>query len=277
MGTLFSKRIDIILEATSKTDNLLEVLRQEFPGLGDYLKRFGVNIDKLYLLGAGTQGAAYSDGKVVVKFTEDDAEAKASMRLMERAVQGVNPIIHVGKFGKLVKLGQFEGFDSQLYVIIQELQGTNLTHEERAIANIIGEFLIDYYHREESPAHRRGIGLIAIMDKTPYTENNLDRLSTQLAKIALKEVAGFGESKAALMIARDIIKAVLRLYYEAGIRFYDVQPDNLGKDRDGNYVLFDLGVSTTRGLVPAYGVVESIAAKIYNLNEFTDYSFEIID
>ena len=244
--------------------DLIGELREQFPSLDSYLHRFDIDTHDLHLLGSGNQGSAYSDGKYVVKFTEDTQEVKASARLLEKPVRGVNPIIHVGEFSRPIiwHKGVFDdddvGRDSQFYVIIQDLQSTNLSPEERAVANVVGNFLVSYFHREESERHQRGEGLIALINKFEHMGNGIPRLIKILAEKSLTD----GKYKIpvtdeSIAIAEKLLEAVINMYLQAGIRFFDVQADNVAKDRDGNFVLIDIGVSTTKGRVPPYGIVES--------------------
>ena len=275
----FASKIQAILEAIDtieQCNDVLPALLAEFPKLSEYLGRFDIDINKLYPLGAGCQGTAYSDGKIVVKFTEDTQEVKASARLMEKPVAGVNPIIHVGRFDRPIMWhkGVFsvEGSKSYFYLIIQDLQDTNLTPDEQIIAGAVGDFLVEFFHREDSTAHQRGEGLIALLDKLS-SKASISAIAKHLAEAALKGHSG-KTTVANLMIARKLMEAVINLYLEAGVRFFDVQPGNVAKDRDGNYILIDIGVSQTRGRIPPYGVIES---KLQQFSaELVNYGLEVI-
>ena len=280
----FANRIDTILEDVDFEDedaDLLPALRARFQTLPAYLNNFGISIDNLDYLGSGCQGTAYSDGVHVVKFTEDDQEARAASRVLSRGgVRGISKIMDVKPLGGTINWHSSamrpEGRNAQFYVIIQELLNTKLTPEESSIAEIIGDFLVEYYHREDSPKTKQGQGITAAMSQRPPGEQSVLELAPIFAKAALqfaieREKAAHPDSASvealleflrdprALEIAKGIMEAVIRLYYEAGVRYFDVQPGNLGKDSDGNYVLFDLGISTVSGKEDpgARGFVES--------------------
>lgn len=253
----FAHRIEVILEAINDHD-LLDAVFTRFPSVGPWLKKFDIDYSSLRQLGpGGSHGIAYSDGTKVVKVTDDDQEATASYRMIEHPVQGVNKIIAVSKLGKTFTWHapdtmEMDDFESQFYIIIQDLQGTELTELETNVIGLVGDYIMEYYHGEGSPQHKAGKGMLARMNKYEPTEDSVKMLARYEAKQLENHpyqgwfCAATEGSEDAKGIAIQLFEAVIRLWY-AGVRFFDVQPENTGKDSDGNYVLFDLGVSTTKG------------------------------
>ncbi len=255
---IFADRIDVILEAINDHD-LLDAVFTRFPSIGPWLKEFGIDYGSLRQLpqgDSGSHGVAYSDGTMVVKITDDDQEASASQRLVEHPVKGVNRIVAVGKLDKPFTWHapgalEMDDFESQFFVIIQDLQGTELSELETNVISLVGDYIMKYYHGEGSPQHQRGEGMLARMNKYEPSEDAVKMLARHEVKLLEDHPyqgwfeAATGGSKDAKGIAIQLFEAVIRLWY-AGIRFFDVQPGNTGKDNDGNYVLFDLGISTTK-------------------------------
>ena len=44
----------------------------------------------------------------------------------------------------------------------------------------------------------------------------------------------------------QVLSAILNLYQKGGIKFFDVSPGNIGKDNNGNFMIFDLGISFSK-------------------------------
>lgn len=204
---------------------LLDHLLEQFPSFSSKLAEHGVSVKGLRPIGKGAQGFAYSDGKLVVKVTEDDREAYSSMVVMNSDIAGVNKVLYVGKFAKEIPWSdEFGDHDREFYLIIQDLVETEgLTEKEKEIADLVSGFLavnIDQFLSWPE-------GEIAILAVQDYASEKGKKISGR-----------------DLNIVRQLLNIVRRLQ-RRGIRFYDVSSGNIGK-RDGKYVVFDLGISRSR-------------------------------
>jgi len=201
---------------------LLENVYDSFGQLRRVFEDNNISYDRLDYLGSGGMGAAFVDPhtNVVVKITSDQSEAYASMSVMRRPVQGVNRVNYVGKLKKPVEVW---GKDKQLYIIIQERLDTSLTKTEIKAIDVVDEFLT-----------RLGI----LQMKNTYEEiGDIEKT----AKIHARELSA-GNIIIEHIVA-ELLEAILTLKIERGVTWEDMHPGNVGKDNDGNYVVFDLGVS----------------------------------
>ncbi len=216
-----SKNNGLILEGA----DLVDVLTKEFPSLPHILQQQKVNINQLRMIARGDKGTAFTDGRVVVKITEDQNEAHASANIQGQTIPNVNKIHYVGKFMKAIPYQEEtdeEPLDTEYYIIIQDLLQTRLTAQEQNVANILGQFLLEYHRKLSWPFDLNKI--LDVFYKYAYVKTH-ENLKSPTADLMVKQ----------------ILSALLRLK-DKGITVLDVKDDNVGKD-GGNYVLFDLGIS----------------------------------
>jgi serine/threonine protein kinase len=205
--------------------DLVDVLTKEFPSLPQILQQQKVNISNLRMIARGDKGTAFTDGRVVVKITEDQNEAHASANIQGQTIPNVNKIHYVGKFMKAIPYQEEtdeEPLETEYYIIIQDLLHTKLTAQEQNVANILGQFMLKYYMKLSWPFDLNKV--LDIFYKYAYMKTH-DNLKSPTADLMVKQ----------------ILSALLRLK-EKGITVLDIKDDNVGKN-DNGYVLFDLGIS----------------------------------
>lgn len=210
----------------NEDQDLPQVLSGRFPALKQKLQDAGINPESLKYLASGDKGAAFSAGDVIVKITEDPKEAMASANLAGLDVPGVNKIHSVVKFADEVpyqRPGDEEPIPTQYYMIIQDVLNTNLSAQEKIAADAVGDFLIDTpklaWPFDIVTAHR--------LVKNHHYKRTKELLSGPTIDRTIL----------------TLLQAVLGLYMKHRIKFYDVGSRNVGKNKNGNVVLFDLGVS----------------------------------
>lgn len=240
----------------SEEREVLWTLIEKFPTLKNILARHGVDLGQLHCIGGttkgtGCQGQAYSDGNIVVKVTEDKQEAQASAAVVNRGgVKGVARIHYVGKISTPIKWphGLWADFPDgpgpQYYIIIQELLDTNIGPIAKQVSTIIGNWMVENNNADK---------LFDALSRVP--ESQSEATCKAVTRIIFPEAPN-----EVINIATEILEAVARLYYDAGVRFIDIQPGNLGRTSDGEYHLFDLGISQTQRTY-AHTSIESIEFK----------------
>jgi lysozyme len=207
--------------------DLIDVLSKHFPNLMDVLVKHNVDTSNLSLVGRGDKGTAFTDGNVIIKVTEDRNEAMASANLIGANIPHVNKIYTVYKFSKEIPYqeeGDEEPIDTPYYLIIQDLLDTKLDRNEKAAAEAVGDFLISMNRRLPWPFNPSA--LVRHVKNHHYMRKH-------------EILGGPGVDNAILVL----LGAVSNLFARKHIRFLDVSSGNVGKDRDGNLTLFDLGVS----------------------------------
>ena len=207
-------------------EDLIDVLSAHFESLPEVLAKAGVEIDNLRMIGRGDKGTAFSDGNVIVKVTEDAREAMASANMLGKKLNGVNNIHFVGKFPKEIPYqeeGDEEPIDTRYYVIVQDQLETGLSTREGKIADLVGDFLLDYYDKIKWP-----------FDSEKMVQN-VYRYGYQ------KHKENFMSPSASTMI-KALLDAAMGLN-SVGIKFFDINSGNVGKNTKGNYTIFDLGIS----------------------------------
>ena len=207
-------------------DQLLNQLVAEFPSFPQILSKFGINPNDLQVLGkTGSHGVAFTDGKVVVKITDDKSEATASAKIAGRSVPGVNNIHYVGKFAKETPYHdpEISKENVQYYIIIQDLLSTKLSKQEAQMANMVGDFLVTN-------------------KRWPLDINQAIKDIYQAAY--MKTHQNFISPGNTTVLA-SLLKNVQSLYSH-GVKYMDVSSGNVGKNEKGELVVFDLGVSETR-------------------------------
>lgn len=189
----------------------------DHPTLPEVLGKYGANTERLASLGSGDKGTAYSDGKLVIKLTSDIAEAYASHRIVGQQVPGVVQIYFVAA------ISQKRPEDELLYLIVQQRVDTNLTPTERELAEHIGYFLSS---NRQWPFDLEST--VRMVFQRIYMRTNQNLISPTNTEMV-----------------RQILQAVLNLY-RYGVKYFDVGAGNVGKDGQGHYIIFDLGVSITK-------------------------------
>lgn len=206
--------------------DLIDILSTHFKSLHKVLEKSGVNVGSLKMVGRGDKGTAFSDGKVIVKVTEDSREAMSSANMLGKKIKGVNNIHFVGKFPKEIPYqeeGDEEPIDTRYYIVIQDLLDTRLSSRESEIANLVGDFLSTYYNRIKWPFDvKKMINNVYHYGYQKYSKN-------------------FISPQHSAMIG-DLLNAVISLN-SIGVKFFDVSSENVGKNIKGDYTIFDLGIS----------------------------------
>jgi len=224
----FTIQLGLLLE----DEQLIQKLAVQFPTLPKILQKNNINVNNLKLLSKrGDHGLAFSDGQVVVKITDDKTEAHAAANLVGKKLKGTNEIYHVGTFAQKIPYHDPEVAKEldiqgtyQYYLIIQELVDTNVSWQEEQMAGIIGYWLAENEHWPLKPDQ-------ALEDLKQYW------------KKSGPENPNFIEENQ--QIALDLFTNVAELFSH-GIEFADVQDGNIGHNKSGRLVLFDLGVSKSK-------------------------------
>jgi len=210
----------------SEGPDLLAVLANEFPGLQEVLSKF-TNPSKLKMIGMGDKGTAFSDGKVVVKVTEDPREAAASANIVGLDIPGVNKIYHVGEFAREVPYKDVhddEPIPTKYYLIVQDLLTTNLSTREKEIIDLLGKFLSD--------------------NKISYPFD-VTKMANAVYNYGYMKDHKMYKSPTADAILSRLLGTMLQLYAKRTIELGDVSSQNVGKDVNGNLKIFDLGLSSS--------------------------------
>jgi hypothetical protein len=206
-------------------ESLFSSLLDEFPSLRQTLKKFDVDIENIrFLSDAGSHGVAFTDGKYVVKLTDDKSEATSSAKIAGQHISGVNQIHYVGRFARETPYHDptISVEIVQYYLIIQNLLNTKLSPRERDMADIIGR----YMEYTKWPFNiEQAIRNIYQQVYIKTHENIISPLNTE--------------------ILHSILKNVLTLY-QYGVKYMDVNSGNIGKNEKGELMIFDLGVSETK-------------------------------
>jgi hypothetical protein len=206
--------------------NLPEIL-QAHPTLPNVLREYGIDPEKLQILGSGDRGTAFSDGgPYICKITSDLAEAKASLTIQGVDIPGVAKVVYAARLARRVG-------GEPLYLVIQERANISISAREKKIAGLVGDYLI-------------------MQKQWPFDPNEATR---KIYIDAYKRTGENLQSPDATNEISQLLGAVLNLH-KNGVVYYDVSGENIGKDKKGNYCVFDLGVSTSRGGV--LPVVEAI-------------------
>lgn len=200
----------------SEAIDLDKVLAQH-QTLAGLLKKFNINPENLRAIGEGDRGTAFSDGKLVVKITDDDTEASSSYTILGKSLPGVVPILFVGALANNVT-------GEPLYLIISELADTKLSPREKELADSIGDILV--YQKQ-----------------WPF---DVDQVTNKVFVEIYKKTREVIRSPRDVAMVKQILKSVNNLYVTGGVKFFDVSDGNIGKDKDGNFVVFDLGISTSK-------------------------------
>ena len=195
------------------------------PGLAPELQKLGIDPSKLKPIGSGSRGTAFSDGRSVVKITDDPTEAQAAENTRGKSIAGIVPITYVAA------LAQKPEEEDPIFVIVQGIAQTNLTKQENLIANAIGRFLTLYGGEKYA--------------RNPFDVAQGVRWVYNYLYLSTKE-SWISPSNTEMI--KQILTAVISLH-EKGINYFDVQGKNIGKDSSGKYQLFDLGVSVSRKTV----------------------------
>lgn len=201
------------------------------------LQKYGVDLDSLSPLGSGDRGTAFSDGNLVVKITDDLTEATAAHKIAGMKMPGIAKILFAGSLAKGTGVKRPEGFptDQPLYLIIQEKADTTLSNMEERIADSIGDFL-------------------SVNGKWPFDVKQMTRaIYNNIYQTKGQNLISPANTK----MIEQVLSAVLGLYLKGGIKYFDVGAANIGKDQEGNFVIFDLGVSISKRT--ALPVVEWLA------------------
>jgi hypothetical protein len=187
----------------------------EFPNFDKLLRRFGFDVNDLELIGYGDHGLAFASNDKVIKITDDKNEARAAANLINKKLTGTNQIYYVGSFSKLIQYHDPEITDDkiQYYVIIQELVDTVLSADERKAIDLVSNWLDE-------------------LERWPFDVDEACR------KI--------GENGA----VRSLLNSINELY-KHGVKYMDIHSGNVGHNKDGKLVVFDLGVSEAKSV--AYG------------------------
>jgi serine/threonine protein kinase len=209
-----------ILEGREYLDQLL----QEFPTLRPILEKY-LDVDKIRLLGdGGSHGIAFTDESKVVKITDDKSEAIASSKIAGKQIKGINNIWYVGRFSRETPYHDAEITTEkvQYYVIVQDLLNINLSAREKQMSDIVGDYITDIKWPINVP---KAVDDIYIGYYRKHKQNIMSVSNTKIITSLLNN---------------------LNALYQHGITYLDVRSDNVGKDQNGNLVLFDLGVSVTK-------------------------------
>jgi hypothetical protein len=200
-------------------------LIEEFPTLEQILSKFGVDVTNIKVLSdTGSHGVAFTDGKLVVKLTDDPNEARSSAKIVGKTITGVNPIHYVGKLAHDIPYHDptITTEKVQYYVIIQDMVDTRINKQEGLIANLVGDFLV-------------------LNKKWPL---DIDWIIREIYREAYRKTHQNLISPRNTEIMRSLLQNVQALYSH-GVKYMDVSRGNVGKDSEGNLVVFDLGVSET--------------------------------
>jgi len=225
----FTIQLGLLLE----DEQLIQKLAVQFPTLPKILQKNNINVNNLKLLSKrGDHGLAFSDGQVVVKITDDKTEARAAANLVGKKLKGTNEIYHVGTFAQqlpyhdpqVAKELDIKG-TYQYYLIIQELVDTNVSWQEEQVAHFIGDWLM-------------------ANQEWPF---NPDEALEDIKKIFSIESGEpeFLEDPKNQQIALDLLTNVAELF-KHGVKYLDVGAGNIGHNKSGRLVLFDLGVSESK-------------------------------
>lgn len=227
---MFMVKLGIILEDIE----LIQKLAAEFPTLRQTLQRFGLSVNDLKFIGSSDHGVAFGSGDKAVKITDDKSEAGAAASLVGKKLVGTNQIYYVGSFIKPIRYHDPEITDEKVpyYLIIQELVDTRLSADEIHAATLVSNWLDGN-------------------KKWPFD------VEMVLAEI-LEEAEDGDEyvNKNVRRAIRSLLSSVNELYVQHGVKYLDVHPGNVGKNKEGKLVVFDLGVSETR-MKPALATIES--------------------
>lgn len=209
--------------------DLLPTVLQHFPALAGKLTTVGVNVNKLRYMTRGEKGSVFTDGKLIVKITEDWNEANASANIQKLEVPGVNRIHYVAKLAHEIPYQEEtdeKPIDTLYYVIVQDpIPNLSLQGWEKDLANMLRNFLVEY-NREINWEMATAEEYLPI-----FYEYRKNKTKTDI------RTPGFSK------LIKQIFQAVFNLYQRHGVKVLDVQSGNLGKDLSRNYVIFDLGVS----------------------------------
>jgi hypothetical protein len=215
-------KIGVLFEDRQLFDKLL----QEFPTLHQILDKFGVNTNKVKLLsGSGSHGVAFTDGNLVIKITDDESEAHASSKIASQLISGVNQIHYVGKFARELPYHDPEVTNELVpyYVIIQDMADTKVSPAEKYWADRVGDFLV--------------------MNKAwPF---DVSKAVSNIYHTDYRKTGKNPISPSNTTIINSLLTNVLELYKQ-GVKYLDVSSNNIGHDKDGRLVIFDLGVSETK-------------------------------
>ena len=213
------------MSAIFEDHNIFLQLLNDFPTLQPILKKYNVNTSKIRILSsAGSHGIAFTDGYYIVKLTDDKEEAKASHKIAGQKIPGVVFIYYAGKFARETQYHDPEitNEKTQYYLIIQDLVDTKISQNEANISTLVGNWLIT---RAKWPFNLEA----SIKDFYNYTyfQSHLNLISPTNTTII-----------------RSLLRSVQNLYNH-GVKYMDVSGGNIGKDKNGELVVFDLGVSET--------------------------------
>jgi hypothetical protein len=197
----------------------LSIILQNHPSIVQVIQKAGVDPKNLKVLGSGDRGTAFSDGgDIIVKITTDLKEAFASHNVIGKKIPGIANIHYAAV------IRQHPEDPEQFYLVIQDrVPDLKLSQTEKYIAGAIGEYLVEL---------KRWPFDIKAARKTIYNELYMKTNQSFIGPVGDKMIT-------------QILAAVTNLY-NAGVMYFDVSSENVGKDKQGNYIVFDLGISNTQ-------------------------------
>ena len=212
------------------------------------LKKRGINVKKIKILGSGWNGVAFDIGDQVLKMTEDQSEAKASMHIKGKELKHI---------GNIYDVFQFPEPNDTWYGILQE-NLTQLSTTEKTALTRAFNLVARFFNYSDMGAGQKNPDYVNFIWHTPWDE---------LKKRVTKNVQNGGSEEVEAMLPKVFdtlekakIPDMFKELDKAGVKYGDVHVDNIMK-RGSDYVVIDLGgASQSAGATPPIleDVVESV-------------------
>lgn len=219
----------------------------------DKLVNRGIDIDDLSVLGVGTMGVAYDMGSHVLKVTKDPKEAKASSIVAGKNIPNIIQIYDIWQFA--------EPYDAWYGLILEKVKPLTAEDEKVLTDAVIATGFPVYLYKNNDDWN---VAMQAMArDQTKFAVKNAYKKFPQAdpankgAGITDPQVRDFVKTAAKKTIddfnritkeynMRSLFKSLKSL----GIQYYDFHGGNYGRREDGTLVLFDLGRSISKGVMP---------------------------
>lgn len=200
-------------------------------------KKKRINVSNLRVLGQGSYGVAYDIGNgKVLKITKDTSEAKSSNLIKGKNTKHIVKVFDVWKFPKVKNKDDFFGIVLEKLMPLSSGEKREWRNAENEFDKIVQEK--DFITRVAGHDWEYFKELADVKVETLYEEDELEEKREELEE-AIDRLENFQ------------IHQMVDELKNLGVTFHDYHSGNIMKRSIGEYVVIDLGVSKSAGVVPA--------------------------
>lgn len=220
----------LVLESNFTQMTALAILRR--PDVMRWLRAQGVDPHKLAQIGEGGVGRVFAFGDKAIKLTVDKNEYEMSQQ-SAKTCNGHPSIVNI--YDTLAVPETYKdriGRSREFYLIASDRVDTDVPDSMRVAANIVGSYTDD-----NPPPFDMATAFKEIMTDPKYAKD-------AFATGDFSEYEGGTENKREVRKqVQQLLRVLLSIHKKCDLSYVDVGATNVGL-RDGQPVLFDLGLST---------------------------------